>query len=157
MPERYWIAEGPVEAEGGVLSLIAYVETEEEKNLFKTYVDVHIVSPVEGRARSEAEFQVINPLDVVGTVATASGAYAACVAWRMTRYSMRQASQCYKDSKKNNPGLTPSQRTRDVAQCLSQNESKFKKEAGNALLDCIPFRNLFSGDDNDTGRDGSDG
>lgn len=156
MAERYWIAEGPVEAEGGALSLIAYVDADDEKGRFKTYVEVRIVSPVQQQATCEVEFEVRNPLEVIGAITGATGAYAACVAWRMTRFSMKQASKCYNDSKKKKPDLTRAQRIRDVAECLKSKGKAYKTESGNALLDCIPFKDLFGGDDSDAGSDNSD-
>lgn len=149
MAQQLFLVEDIVAHEGEEFLLHGYVILEDEEPKFILHMEMRERSPKTDTPFMSVDMQysVENPLIEEGIVIGAVSAYASCLAYAGFKFGVKAVKRCYAESKKNNPQMDPIERAREVANCLSQQGKGAKDAITDALLDCIPFKKLFDGDD----------
>ena len=87
-------------------------------------------------ARSSVKFDISNPL-FTSALATAVGAFAACVAAGLAGVAATSIHQAYAESKKDKPSLSKSKRCADLIERLKRMGMNLKVGASGAVASCL--------------------
>lgn len=158
MAKRFWIVEEQIEQEGEGFLLIGYVDLEDDEPRFTVHFELRAEGSSAERpfAFMDATYSVENPLVEGSIILGGATVYAQCVARKGLRFTIKELKKCYRQSKCQNPIADIRQRAREIAQCLGEKRDPAKDAFLQALLDCIPLKKLFSGDDDDGDNDPTD-